>query len=202
MPSKHYRNMGRQLRRLERLYLNFPQSPLGKYSEEQLSLAAAYTVFAHAEIESFIEAWAQGIIDKVESNFKLKKRYSRVLAHLVTFHEKSTVPSQAPKNDIWAEPIFESISLHRKAINRNHGIKEEHICKVLVPLGFDVRSINQILLGDLATFAKIRGDHAHQSSKIHLRQVFDPFDRKNKVSNIYTLLASLDQDLTAFVMTA
>ena len=69
------------------------------------------------------------------------------------------------------------------------------MCALLMPLGVDVGLIDPILISDLNAFAKIRGDHAHRSRRVHLGQQFDPFDRLAKVNNIYSLLQPFDEDL-------
>ena len=73
------------------------------------------------------------------------------------------------------------------------------MCSLLAPVGFDIRKIDTVLLGDLSAFGTLRGDHAHQSHRLQIGNSFDPFDRKAKAESLLTLLADLDNELTAYL---
>lgn len=193
--SSRYRALGRSLARLRTHHLGFARRLTAGYTERQLSQAAAYTVFAHGELEDFLEDWASEILDTIaRKGFGLG--FSPMLAHLLAYRRQSlTVLSQVPGNNAWQTEAGSAISGHGTAIRNNHGISERYVCALLMPLGVDVRAVNSILISDLNAFAKIRGDHAHQSRRVHLGQQFDPFDRLAKVNNIYALLLEFDEDL-------
>jgi hypothetical protein len=173
----------------------------GNYTRRQLSEAAAYTVFAHGEFESFLEDWATAIVDRIAAK-GYASSFSPLLAHLIAYRDKLAVPNDTAANNNWATACGSAVSTHRHTITHNHGIAEKYLCAMFVPLGVDVWSFDQILISDLNAFAKIRGDHAHQSRRAHLGQQFDPFDRMSKVSNIYSLLESLDAMLQEHLKTA
>ena len=192
--SSRYRALGRSLGRLRKHHLGFARRLAGGYTERQLSQAAAYTVFAHGEFEHFLEDWALEILYAIAvKGFGLG--FSPMLAHLAAYRPSLTVPSQVPANNAWQTSAGSAINSHKAAIRNNHGIGERYVCALLIPLGIDVSAIDQILISDLNAFAKIRGDHAHQSRRAHLGQQFDPFDRLAKVNNIYSLLQPFDEDL-------
>src|SRR4051812_5417295 len=80
---------------------------------------AAYTVFAHGEIESFIEDWAIAILDRAAQQWASGVT-SRVLVHLLTFREASSLPDKLPSKNIWSAPCVEAIANHRSLIKRNN----------------------------------------------------------------------------------
>lgn len=192
--SSHYRALGRSLVRLRKHHLGFARRLAGGYTERQLSQAAAYTVFAHGEFENFLESWAMTILDAIASK-GYGTGFSPMLAHLTAYRPQITLPSQIPIRNNWQSHAGSAVSNHRNVIRNNHGISERYICALLIPLGIDVGKIDQILISDMNAFAKIRGDHAHQSRKAHLGQQFDPFDRLAKVNNIYNLLLPFDVEM-------
>jgi len=173
---------------------------MGNYTRRQLSAAAAFTIFCHAEIENYLESWSSALVDKAEQNWKSGKT-TRILVHLCTFHKGRENVSNVPANDIWSEPVLESIRKHRGVITSNKGIKEANVCNLFVPLGFDVRQIDVILLGDLTAFGAIRGDYAHQSHSVHIGTHVDPFEKKAKADKLVALLEELDRDLTVHFST-
>ncbi len=190
--------MSAEVRLLGKTYLKFSARPSGNYTRRQMSAAAAYTIFCHAEFESFLEGWALTITDFADKNWKTK-RSTRPLTHLCTFHEGRKELSSVPPKDVWSEVIAKVINQHRYVIGQNHGIKESNICKLFSPIGFDVRKIDTVLLGDLTAFGVIRGDHAHQSHRLQIGKTFDPFDRQKKAEDLLTLLAALDVELSSYL---
>jgi hypothetical protein len=189
------------LRGLEVHHLNFKARPAGNYTRRQLSEAAAYTLFAHGEFESFLEDWATAITDRVVTR-GYGAGFSPLLAHLIAYREKLAVPNDTGANNAWSTGCGAAVNAQKSTISRNHGIAEKYVCAMFIPLGVDVWSFDPILISDLNAFAKIRGDHAHQSRRAHLGQQFDPFDRMSKVKNIYSLLDPLDTALQVHLKAA
>jgi hypothetical protein len=193
--SSRYRALGRSLGRLRNHHLGFTRRLAGGYTERQLSQAAAYTVFAHGEFEQFLEDWALEILDTIAAK-GFGPRFSPMLAHLIAYRSPPlTPPSQIPASNAWQTHAGSAVHVQRTTIRNNHGISERYVCALLIPSGVNVSAIDPILISDLNAFAKIRGDHAHQSRRVHLGQQFDPFDRLAKVNNIYSLLQPFDEDL-------
>jgi hypothetical protein len=99
---------------------------------------------------------------------------------------------------MWGELVVSAIRKHQDLIRRNHGVKEANVCKLLAPVGFDVRRIDPILLADLDAFSTMRGGHAHRTHSEQLTTILDPFDRKAKAEALLQLISVLDADLVAF----
>jgi hypothetical protein len=198
--SKLFRAMNAEIRLLGKTYLNFGARPFGNYTRRQMSAAAAYTIFCHAEFESFLEGWAVTFTDFADSNWKAKQA-TRPLTHLCTFHEGRKELSSVPSKDVWNEMVDKAIRQHRAVISQNNGIKESNVCKLLGPIGFDVTKIDTVLLADLSAFGTVRGDHAHQSHRLQIGKIFDPFDRQSKANALLTLLEDLDNELTSYLAT-
>ena len=183
--------------RIADTFLTFKSRPAGNYTKRQLSMAAAYTVFCHAEFEEYLEQWSSDLTDVVETNWALRKA-TRPLVHLCTFHEGRGSLTNVPSKDIWNELVISAIMQHRKIIKKNNGIKESNFCALFSPVGFDTTTVDSILLADLSAFGTLRGDHAHRAHRAQLGTAFDPFDRKAKVEGIISLLSALDDQLMAF----
>lgn len=201
MPSIRYYELTRGLKRLERTFLPFKSRPVGNYTARQLAMAAAYTVFCHAEFETFLENWARTFVDLADQEWKLR-RATRPLVHLCTFHEGRNPLVSVPEKDVWGEVVGKAIAKHRGVIGNNHGIKIQNFCELLSPIGFDTTSVDSLLLGDLNTFGGVRGGHAHASHKIITGTAFDPFDLRAKVQGIHTLLLTLDGQLEEYFKVA
>jgi len=199
--SKLYQAMSSGFKRLEKTFLNFKARPGGDYTRRQLSMAAAYTVFCHAEIETYVEGWATAFTDFAENKWK-SGQATRPLVHLCTFHEGRNALSNVPSKDVWNEVVHKAIAKHRGIISSNHGIKEANVCELLSPIGFNTTSVDSVLLADLSAFGTLRGDYAHKSLKVQVGTIFDPFDRRNKVKALELLLATLDAQLALYLASA
>jgi len=197
MASEFFNALTAETIGLAKTYLNFAIRPLGHYTNRQLSAGAAYTVFCHAEIENFIESWAKALIDLALTRWNAGQ-LSRPLLHVCTFHSGRSELSSIPRKDVWSELVVSSIRKQQSVVRANHGIREANICRLLAPLGFDVRKIDPILLNDLQAFSAMRGGHAHQTHSIQLLTVQDPFDRKKKLEALLVLLEALDDDLVTW----
>ena len=114
----------------------------------------------HSEFESYFEGWSAQLTDFADANWKAG-RVTRPLAHLCTFHEGRNELTAVPGKDIWSEQFTLAILKHREVIKRNNGIKEKNICALLAPVGFDVRKIDTVLIGDLSALGATRGGNAH-----------------------------------------
>lgn len=201
MPSQIFIDLAKGLRRLDITFLKFKSRPAGNYTPRQLSMAAAYTMFCHAEIEIFLESWATKFVDLAQSQWVLRKA-SRPLVHLCTFHEGRNGLNSVPSKDIWNDLVQRSIIKQKSVISGNHGIKESNLCELLSPVGFDTRSIDSVLLADLSAFGSLRGHHAHNSHKAQVGMTFDPFDRRAKVLGLETLLGVLDAQFETYLAAA
>ena len=194
MATLHHVNLVKNVARLDQAFLSFKSRPMGNYTPRQLTMAAAYTVFCHAEIETFLETWAKEFVDFADAQWKNGKA-TRILVHLCTFHEGRSNLNSVPAKDIWNEVIWKVFNKHRAVIRGNHGIKESNFCELFSPIGLNTTLVDNVLLNDLTAFGTLRGDHAHNSHIATIGTTFDPFDRKNKVQGILNLLSVLDGQL-------
>lgn len=195
-----------QLRRAERdingHFLDFKQRPKGNYTRRELSKFDAYTVLVHAEMESYFEACATRAVDLAEQALR-KDAYNRILYSLSAFYatppEDGESVTKVPEKDIWRQKGGRSIKAHRDTIRQNHGIKLENICRMLIPVGLDVRKIAPVLLIELEQFGSIRGSTAHSSLKVRRGTVVDPFIKAGEVQKLVALLAVFDGDFHEFI---
>lgn len=199
--STFFKTMSSGFKRLDKTFLSFSPRHAGDYTVRQLSMAAAYTIFCHGEIEAYMEGWATAFTDLAETSWRAKKA-TRPLVHLCTFHEGRKTPQSVPAKDIWNEVVFRAIAKQRGVIANNHGIKEQNICELLSPLGFDLTAVDGILLNDLSAFGTLRGQHAHSSHKAQIGTTFDPFDRRSKVRGLETLMLNFDNLLSSYMRAA
>ena len=82
--SSRFRTLTKELNRLKRQFL--PKiNPTGIYSDRQLALTIAYRVFAHAEIEAYLEDRVKKVAIDAKIDWDKRGKTSRTLLSLLAF---------------------------------------------------------------------------------------------------------------------
>ncbi|WP_322744526.1 MULTISPECIES: HEPN domain-containing protein [unclassified Nodularia (in: cyanobacteria)] len=200
-----FRTLNKELNRLKKQFI--PKiSPIGLYSDRQLSRTLAYRVLAHAEIESYLEdrAW--------EATLNAKKAWDNggktclALISLVAFSGQmmdippvTLTPMKGNKTGSLDKiKISNKITLasncFKKVIDNNHGVKEANLLALLLPIGIDSDDLDPAWLATMNTFGKERGIVVHTSATSYRTiQPPDPANELNMVKQITEGLLKLDE---------
>ncbi len=162
----------------------------------------AFIVLSHAEIESYLEAWAKEITrsckSACKSAWKGANRVTKPLAFLlVSISERieagqtlaetkgKDMPTRLEES---AKRMFQK---HYKQVKDNHGIKEKNFWSLFGPLGVPATALPSTLLPNLDSLGDIRGRHAHQSTKA-VASILDPETEYKRVSSLVDELKTFD----------
>ena len=193
-----------QLNRLKDEFL--PEiSPISSYSESKLSRTTAYRVLAHAEIESYLEERAWTIVIDAKEAWKMGKT-TRTLICLLGFSgltmdkPPDTLTPQKGSKTVKEEKIKISkkidlaVESFKRVISQNHGVKEDHILSLLLPIGIDSDDLDPAWLATMNTFGEKRGLVAHTSATSYMTtQTPDPANELNTVTQITHELLRIDE---------
>jgi hypothetical protein len=187
LATRSFRNLERRVIQLQNRFVP-TLSPTGYYNDRQYDFVRAYIVLTHAEMEEYLEGRARDIIGSSLLRWKNKRRVNRCIASLLLHHDKS----HTPKPQDSTTHIHCAVRGHENSvINQNHGIKEENLFDLFVPLGLDKSEVSANLLIDLTNFGSARGQVAHTSA----RKVQTPPDPQTflfQVGSIMKELAAFD----------
>ena len=202
--SEQFDRLEEQLSDLREYLLPKDFDPTGDYPQEVITRAIAYRVLAHAELESYVEERAKKVVQKALNSWKSNQSAGRVLMGLLAFSgipmdqpPSSIMPPQPTQTKVWPEKINldEKINKAIKAfyynIAKNHGIKEENLCQIILPLGFPPEKFDQTWLNDMSSFGEKRGEAAHGSS-VAIKSALNPEDELKSVQNLLLGLKNLD----------
>lgn len=161
-----YKKMLEQLRALSSEIL--PElSPTGRYSRGDTLRTLAFRLFAHAEIESFLEQCAESL--RVHYATKNSSgTLSRPIAHRLIWASEAS--KKYPPRSLTQMPanlnreINSILNNHQNTIDGNNGVSEKDVLKLLVPLGFDLDFFDHGWLVSMSELAHARGDAAHSSA--------------------------------------
>ena len=210
--SSRFITLVKELNRLKRQFL--PKiKPTGiYYSDRQIALTIAYRVFAHAEIEAYLEDRVKEVALDAKISWDNHGKTSHTLLSLLAFsgvfmdvppdtlspiQGSKKVPPEKIKLD---KKIELAVNCFMKTINQNHGLKEANILALLLPIGVDSSDLDLNLLVQLNTFGEQRGLVAHSSAtSARMKQPPDPVDELNQVQQITQGLLQIDELINALI---
>ena len=205
--SLRFRQLTKELNRLKKQFLPRKFSEINDYSERQLALTFAYRVFAHAEIESYLEDRVWDTVQTAKNIWDNQGKAGRVLLCVIAFSGQemenppdTITPLKGNKNVSLdklkiTKKIDIAIRCFKSVIDQNHGIKETNLLKLLLPIGIDSDDLDQVWLLNMNTFGKERGEIAH-SSGIKTKKTPNTADELERVKQIIQELEKVDQLIT------
>ena len=132
------------------------------------------------------------------SSWQRTQKTSRTLLGLLAFSDlkmekppNSMKPKKANSQSSWKNKldisikINQSMDIFHKAIDNNHGIKEEHLLRLLLPIGFETKDLDPVWVADMSSFGEGRGKIVHTSASKWAKQQLDP---KNELKTVKSLL--------------
>ena len=210
--SSRFITLTKELNRLKRQFLPKTNPPDVYYSDRQLAMIIAYRVFAHAEIEAYLEDRVKKVATDAKKDWDNYRKTSRTLLSLLAFSGKvmdippDTLSPIAGSKKVLLEKIqldkkIEiAVNCFMKIINQNHGLKEANILALLLPIGVDSSDLDLSLLVQLNTFGEQRGLVVHSSATSErMKQPPDPVDELNKITQITQGLLQIDRLINALI---
>jgi hypothetical protein len=205
--SLRFRQLTKELNRLKKQFLPRKFSEINEYSERQLALTFAYRVFAHSEIESYLEYRVWDTVQTAKNIWDNQGKAGRVLLCVIAFSGQemenppdTITPLKGNKNvSLDKLKITKKVDIvircFKSVIDQNHGIKETNLLKLLLPIGIDSDDLDKVWLANMNTFGEERGEIAH-SSGIKTKKTPNPADELERVKQIIQELEKVDQLIT------
>lgn len=212
MASSAYATLRQQITKLRKTLLPRKLDGIVEITERLSARALAFRVLSYAEIEEYFEGRTQEVSSAVNAAWKAERKVSYPTICLLGFsNQELKAPPETlnkpPNRQVeWGDLVkidarlSRAISEHHYYITRkNHGISEENIARMLIPIGFNIDLIDESVLLDLNNFASLRGETAHKSTKGQLSKGVNPKDENEAVQRIVKNLAVLDAEFTRLV---
>lgn len=208
MASARYRKMRSQVAQLARSFLPRDLKKDILDLPPRVSLRAlSFRILSHAEIESYLEDRAIELARAADEAWKKHGHVSRVTLCLLAFLGGSLKqlpgtlrPPPNKKQADWDQLIrpdkrlSQAISTFNYRVSQlNHGIKEENLVAILLPLGIDPDIIDEVLLADLNDLGAKRGESAHGGSFGQVSKGVNPRDEYAHVMRALDGLKAIDK---------
>lgn len=181
--SRRFNQLKSRLTVIEATFLP-PIKPTGNYTKKEQDHVRAYLLLNHAEIEAYFEEIAENKVKTAFKAWKINKTKSNVLLSLVSFHEAKV------KQQGIGDRINQTLTTYIQSLRKNHGIKEQNILSILLPVGLDIGEIDTTWLNTISSFGQNRGEIAHTSATV--QQPLDPATIKSTIHQIMGEIADID----------
>lgn len=179
-------------RRLKQLLsrLNFLENNIlpseridGNYTKKEQDLIRSFILLSHAEIEAYLEDIVKDKITKSLNSWNSSRAKSHCIKSVMTFVGADISYENDINSNNLQYRINKTITHYQRAmVDKNHGIKEKNILKILLPLGIELNELDQTWLSVMDSFGSTRGLIAHNSFTV--TQTIDRNTELNKIKNL------------------
>jgi hypothetical protein len=175
----------------------------GVYSDRQYDRVRGYRLLVHAEIESYLEDRVTDLAIQSFTYWKADRRPRTCLTALVAYYDTQfpSVPSSVlrPAQNTTLDLLEARIEKAKnifvlKAKTKNHGIREEDVLSLILPVGVQAADLDQTWLATIDSFGQERGLTAHTAGRT--QQPPDPASEVQTVSQLIRGLKDVDDLLT------
>ncbi|MFJ6096612.1 hypothetical protein [Williamsia muralis] len=180
MPSPQFADLSKRITALRRSLLPSSFSPTGSYAPRLHERAKAFRLLAHAEFESYLESIVLDLVQERVNAWISSGKLSITLAALLAYadSEPAKMTSLLTPPQKVSPALNDRIIAARNSFNslvrtQNHGIREMNVLKLVLPTGLDPASLDMTWLASLDSWAKDRGDIAH-NTHTRVRALIDP----------------------------
>ncbi len=201
--SSSFRTLERELKTLRRHLLPAQRSATGVYPKSTYTRVYGYRVLAHAEFEFYFEERAKELCKWSVDRWKNSQKASRVIASLLSYYGYAMSSPKANREQWLAEIDFiahieKASTVFHAGVANNHGIKEQNIIQLLLPIGIDPSDLDNVWLANIEAFGRSRGSIAHQSPSAHrITSLPDPFSELQTVGDLLNGTKDLDEKMNA-----
>lgn len=200
--SVRFRELQKRLSELRRHMLPAEFSATGNYRPRELDRARGFRLLAHAEIEAFIEDITFSVAKASVSKWVHQQVVSDTLFCLIAhYHSGFSIGSGQPATypdvsrlkvkDAIQEVVTVALKQYRAIHDNNHGVREENLCRLVLPIGVRKDDLDPLWITNLNEFGKSRGDVAHRA--VGVQQQIDPRTEWQVVNDLLNGLKQLDE---------
>lgn len=164
----------------------------GNYTKKECDLIRSYVLLVHAEIESYFEDIAAEKVKKALEGWSASRKKSNCLLSIMAFCPMdSTFEKDAnTKTNKLDFRVHKTVNYYLAQLEKNHGIKEQNLLDILLPLGIEINRIDATWLTTMDDFGKRRGFFAHTASSVH--SIIDLATEQNSINLILPEIANID----------
>ncbi|MEZ6234827.1 MAG: hypothetical protein R3B68_11610 [Phycisphaerales bacterium] len=169
-------------------------NPTGTYTDRQYDRVRGFRALVHAEFEAFLEDRVVDLANRAFANYGNPGPHSKVLLSLLAFHDQDWKRT----DDTLRKRIDKARTHFVNMIKTcNHGIREENIKNMLIPVGIEAFQLDEVWLGTIDTYGRDRGIIAHTAA--HTQQPPDPSAEHGTVVFIMQGFKDIDEMMNALI---
>jgi hypothetical protein len=169
--------------------------------------ALSFRLLCHGEIEVYFETRSREVANLIFAGWNASQRVSYPTICMLGFSGQemrsppATVKKPSQRQKDWEDyirvggRIRKSVDAYLNYVNRqNHGVDEEDLLRMLMPIGFSVLLLDEPFLLQINNFVRDRGEAAHNSVLGQVTRGVDPRDEFKMVSDLLISLGPIDAE--------
>jgi hypothetical protein len=177
--SEEFLYLRQEVENLQQGLMSYNQRLDGDYTLEEKLKCQAFVIFAHAEIENYLETVGRRIMKEAKQRWDAELIPDRVIATLLAYRKLAAVPIPQDRHELskvkkFSQAVDQCIKEQERVIADNNGIKEKNIFSIFLPLGVFPSDIDEVVLIELTQTGKRRGEFVHKKNKVSLQKLDDP----------------------------
>lgn len=207
--TRHFSDLKRALEQLRRDFLPAKLSATGHYSSVDIRRTLAYRVLVCAEIERYVEESVWDIALAADQCWVTSNRVSKTAMAILGFSgltmeeaPRTAQPPQTSQANKWpvkiqiGEKLKIALNCFHRTVDNNHGMKEQNLLRLLLPIGIEVSQLDPLWLTDMDSYGAARGIVAHHGvARCSAQQLVDPATELHTVESLVKGLEDLDRAL-------
>lgn len=200
MASTRFIILNRRLSELERHYIR-KIDPANFSTNRNQDLLRGYRCLVHAEFEAFLEERAKEAVLRALMQWERRQKPSKVITSLLAFSEQrlncisNCIKNNDQKNLDLTDRIKIFVSTYINYLVHNHGIKEENVLNILLPIGVSRNEIDSTWLNTINSYGEERGKVAHSSGNV--LKTIDPGTEKTTIDLLKNGIIDLDKVISS-----
>lgn len=174
MQSQFFDELILELKHLRLCFIN-DDLTVGKYTDSQKKYVMSYIVLSHAIFENYLEKVSLNTLTLAREKWVKFKIIHPPIAYILAYYgnafenfpKKINLQQNEQKTTVssFEDRLARVVTLYNKDnLKENHGIKEENILRLLLPIWIDISDLNQGWISTIDSFAVLRGEIAHTGS--------------------------------------
>jgi|SRR5215213_6758643 len=188
--SKRFRQLQFRIKDITKHLL--PKTKLsGNYTKEEQDKIRGYLLLIHAEIESFFEERVEEKVNTAFIKWQSKRQKSNILLSVMAFRNDEISYTPFKNNKSIEARIEKAKNSFTHFIRvQNHGIKEDNLLNLLLPIGIEENQMDNTWLSTMESFGKSRGQVAHSTAKT--QNPLDPVTEQATINLIMSEIEKID----------
>ncbi len=159
----------------------------------QSERARAFTLLAHAEVETYLENVVLGYVDRRVTEWLVGGSPSMCVVGLVKTAQRVVKSADTDQLSIQDVVLLGKRQLSSYITTRNHGVRERQLSRLFIPIGLELAMLPSGFSQTMDAWGRRRGGYAHQGGFVAIPTPKSEYDDARQIIDY---LVKIDRKLS------